>query len=131
DQTVSRSFNRWGQVISETDDRGNVTRYEYTLNGIPTATIDPLGRTTFFEYDSQDQLTAIRTAVGEATYLAYNDFGQVIEIRSGGPSAIDGPADELADEPIGSQSVQFVYNRFGDLESLTDADRRTRSMEYD
>ncbi|MDR2643012.1 MAG: hypothetical protein LBC74_09480, partial [Planctomycetaceae bacterium] len=65
-----RTFNAEGQVISETDNAGNRTHYEYNDAGQLSKKITPQKNTTEFRYDKEFRLTFEIDATGKRT--AYN-----------------------------------------------------------
>ena len=118
DVTVRRTYNQWGQVTSETDNRGNVTRYLYNSEGVPTSTINPDGSSTYFSYDDKFNLTYTSSSSGGATSMTYDKAGQVTEVRTGDFSA-------------SGNVVKLKYNRFGEMTETEDTEQNKRSIAYD
>ena len=118
DITVRRTYNQWGQVTSETDDRGNVTRYLYNSEGVPTSTVNPDGSSTYYSYDDKFNLTYTSSSAGGATSMTYDKAGQVTEVRSGDLSA-------------NGNVVKLNYNRFGEVIETQDTEQNKRSIAYD
>ncbi len=76
--TWLKSYDAKGQVTSETNPLGHVTRTEYDANGKVTATVDALGRRTTYEFDALGN--AIRTVYpdGSSDATTYDANGNVL-----------------------------------------------------
>lgn len=118
DITVRRTYNQWGQVTSETDSRGNVTRYMYNSQGVPTSTINPDGSSTNYSFDDKFNLTYTSSSSGGATSMSYDTAGQVTEVRSGDFSA-------------SGNVIKLKYNRFGEVIETQDTEQNNRSINFD
>ncbi|XZE20921.1 putative Ig domain-containing protein [Pirellulaceae bacterium SH449] len=118
DQVVKFTFNQWGQRTSETDSRGHVTRTIYDNQGYPRQNIDVFGNATTFAFHD-DQLVGTTDHLGNSTTFGYDSFGNITHVTQSNWS-------------VGTSTTSsMVYNTFGDIIAMTDADGNSRSMQYD
>jgi len=124
-----------GQRSTETNELGEVTRFEHDANGHLAKTTfpdgstrlqtwdgsghllsqaDELGNTTRFSYDAKGRLITVQQADGTALEATYSDFGQVTHYTT----------------PAGA-STELSYDGAGHLISQTDPAGRTRQYTYD
>ncbi len=85
DLVIRRTFNHLGQMVSETDVRGNVTRHIYTAEGTYYGTVHPTGVTEYFQYDSKENLVMTGSSAGAAERISYDGNGNVIRMIKGIP----------------------------------------------
>lgn len=118
DQVVRFTFNQWGQRTSETDSRGNVSRTTYDNQGYPRQNIDVFGNSTTYTFH-EDQLIGTTDHLGNSTTFGYDSFGNITHVTQSNWS-------------VGTSTTSsMVYNTFGDIIAMTDADGNSRSMQYD
>jgi len=79
DQTVSYTYNPAGQLLTDTDVNGIVTKRSYDSRNRLTKTIRN-GRTQNFSYTAQGQIDSIKDELGRTTRFAYNDKNQPTQI---------------------------------------------------
>jgi YD repeat-containing protein len=97
---IVRTYDRWGNLLSQTDPRNNawVTKYAYNANNQITRQTDALGNVTNIHYDKLGRQIAVRDAIGNVNEQVYDQAGHVVkEVR----------ADNTA--------VTHTYDIFGDL----------------
>ena len=72
---VAAAYDALGRIISETDERGNATRYEYDPCGCRERlgkVTDALGRVTTYTFDAAGRLVSTRDAAGRETRFTYD-----------------------------------------------------------
>jgi RHS repeat-associated protein len=132
---VGRVYDAEGNVLSETDFAGNLTRYVYDAADRLIQTIfpdgtteqrlydaasnliqitDALGRTTRFGYDAAQRQTSITDALGNVIVKQYDAVGNLIALI----------------DPLG-HSTQFTYDAGNQLTRTTFADGSTEQRFYD
>ncbi len=119
---VSRTFDRWGNELSETDPRDAqwVTSYQYNAENkvVSETTPGPAdggeGGTTYTDYDADGREVASRDADGNTTYTVYDAAGNAVRTLQ-------------ADGGV----VNNTYDVFGDKTSTTDALGNETIMTFD
>jgi YD repeat-containing protein len=109
-------------LISQTDPRGNVTRFEYDALDRRVAEIvdDPdgagllLGAATYFSYDFAGQLTSVRDPRNQVTQFGYDGLGRQTSVV----------------DALGHES-RTAYDAAGNVVSQTDANGNVTLYEYD
>lgn len=110
------SYNEFGQPVTVTDTRGEITRYVYDdkLHQV-TSLVSSTGIATSYNYDSKGNLLATTTPTGEKTLLNYLARGQVDKIRN----------------KSGLLLIDNEYDTQGNLISVTNTDAKLNRFEYD
>jgi len=112
--TTSNTYDLYGNVLTETDGEGNVTRYEYDGWGRMIARVDPLGRRTEYVLDSRGNTLAEIGPKGDTTKFSYDvNDNQVMSVS-----------------PLGDTTTT-TYNEFDKAASTTDARGNVTRYEYD
>lgn len=111
------SYDANGNVISTTNEEGDVTEYEYDelnrlIKGIQHVAGDDI--VTEYTYDSHDNLTIVLDAKGHTTTYDYDDFKEVLSTTS---------------PDTGTNT--FVYDKGGNLKQKTDAKVVPITYSYD
>ncbi|QJD85852.1 RHS repeat protein [Cohnella herbarum] len=75
------SYNYVGDLLSETDARGGVTRYEYDNQSRRIKKIDALGNETGYVYNALDQISQQTEPGGKVTRILYDTAGRKSEQR--------------------------------------------------
>lgn len=90
-----------GRLVSRTDGRGGVTRYEYDGEGRCVSRTDRCGGEWFFVYDRQGRRTGMTLPSGETVRTEYDDFGRI------------------ESESCAKTRVSYEYDEFGDLVAIS------------
>ncbi|UBF29556.1 hypothetical protein K9N68_14015 [Kovacikia minuta CCNUW1] len=102
-----------GDVLTETDPLGNVTRYTYDSYGNVLTTTDPTGLTVTNTYDAKGNLKEIKGQSSGTKTFNYDASGNLKEMQDG----------------VGKTT--FDYDSFGNLISQTDASGNVTTYTYD
>lgn len=81
--TISRSYDAAGRLVSSTDAVGDHTSYSYDGDNELTQTTDPAGGTTSFSYDADGNLLQIQDARADRTTMTYDPLGRMLTRRDG------------------------------------------------
>jgi|HubBroStandDraft_6_1064221.scaffolds.fasta_scaffold02149_4 RHS repeat-associated protein len=141
---ISKTFDNYGNVLTVTDELGNVTSYTYDSNqnmlsksvqansglattsytynsfGEPLTITDPLGNTTTNTYDAHGNLlTVIAPApngntAASVTQFAYNSLGELTQIT----------------DPLG-RPTKLTYTSAGLISTITDPQQNVTTYQYD
>ncbi|MFJ8582118.1 RHS repeat-associated core domain-containing protein [Micromonospora sp. NPDC093277] len=118
--TIRRQYNIAGEVVSETDARGNTTTYEYDRGGnLVKATPPKTGSTpepVTYTYDLAGQLTSTTDATGAVTQFAYDALGR--------PVATTRVVRQPEGEPI-EYITSIDYDRSGGVTTVSPGGYRT------
>jgi RHS repeat-associated protein len=153
--TSSLTYDKLGQVISQTNQLGNTTSYEYDERNRNTAVIDALGQRTSYGYDLIGNLTSIKDAnlhitsyeydalnrrtatiipLGQRSITSYDAIGNVTSSTDFNGQTITYTYDvmnRLKTNQLGTNnSVTYFYTQNGQLSSTIDT-RGTTSYNYD
>lgn len=119
------AYDAKGQLVSRTDPRGKVTRYEYDTHGDRTAEVAPTGRRTEMTYDGTGRLASVVDPRGTVaggnkdayrTRYVYNEQSQITEVWQPGKAQPSRTVyDELGNvavttDPLGN-STRFTYDK--------------------
>ena len=111
----SQSYDKAGNVATQTNGRGQVTRYAYDLLNRETSVTNPLGRTTSYGYDPAGNRTSLTDPQGRVTSYGYDASNELTAIRYS-----DGV----------TPNVMYAYNAAGQRTSMTDG-TGTTTYTYD
>ena len=115
-------YDELGRRVSETDQAGRTTRFEYDAVGRLTAVVDALDQRTSYTYDEQGNRTSQTDANGHVTRFEYDSAG---------------PGDEAHPAPVAvgrARAAAFetkTYDAAGNLETRTDFLGRTTTYAYE
>ena len=109
------SYDALGRLITERDEHGNVTRYEYDKSHRVTKIIAPLGATTEYLYDAAGQLLRVTDPLGRTTTYAYDGAGRLSSVLL----------------PGASNPTTYQYDTLGNLRFVTDPLGHTTEYQYD
>jgi len=157
--SVSRTYDPNGNVLSETGQKGTVTKYAYNASGLPSSitgvnqqsstytwnpdgtmasTTDALGNTRTFAYDSTKRMTSTVNPNGGTTGYVRDKSttGPMLAIIppvTGESTTIDGDQnDELARVVISTGGVYTsTYTATGQLSTFADPLNDTKTYAYD
>jgi len=115
---LGNSSNRFidaaGRLLSVTNPRGNLTRYDYDgLNRLKKVT-DPLGGMTQFDYDPNGNLLSLSDAKSNPTIYTYDNMDRL----------------ETRKDPL-LQLESYQYNENGNLIEFTDRKGQVTTFQYD
>lgn len=75
----ANEFDRWGRVLSQVDNRGRTTSYEYRDDGVSVDVADDGGPPNVMVHDRRGRMTAMIDGVGNTMRLAYDDDDNVVQ----------------------------------------------------
>ncbi|MGA1869448.1 MAG: RHS repeat-associated core domain-containing protein [bacterium] len=113
-------YNRYSDLLEETNERGVVTRYSYDNRGNRIKMIEAAGteyeRITHYTYDEQGKgnLECITLPDGSEIRMEYDDYDHMIKITD-------------AENNI----IEYTYDDVGNIISKKDADENVWQYEYD
>jgi len=101
---TSRTFDKLGRVLTETDALGGIVSYEYDAFGEVTKVTDARGYATTKTYDRLGRLLSVTDALGNVTSHDYSVFGDLLTVTRG------------------AATTSFDYDRLGRVVKTTDAE---------
>ncbi|MEH2135667.1 RHS repeat-associated core domain-containing protein [Nostoc sp.] len=123
-------------IIDVTDANGKTTRLEFTSTGQINNIKDPLNRVTSFTYDTNDNLAQV-TAPGNTIYkYSYDTEGRLLSQTDPLNQTVSFTYGANSDSPTSvtdqrGQKLQYSYNTYGELNSITYADGKSETFSYD
>jgi RHS repeat-associated protein len=111
--TTTSTYDADGDILTETDPLGNVTRYTYDSYGNVLTTTDPTGLTVTNTYDTRGNLKEIKGQASGTMNFGYDAFGNLKEMQDG------------------AGKTTFDYDSSGNLISQTDASGKVNTYTYD
>lgn len=115
--TETFSYNDAGQITAVTDGNGHMTTYGYDAEGNQTSEKDAAGETKWI-YNATHDIVSMTTARGETTTIERDPNGNVESISRPGPEKT-------------TQTYSFSFDKYGQLEDITDPLKRTWTFAYD
>jgi RHS repeat-associated protein len=113
-RSFAYTYNAFGQVLTATDPRGNVTQYAYDARGDLTSVTDALGHVTnITSYDGNGRPLTIVDPNGVTTSLTYDPRGR------------------LTSRTVGTLTTAYGYNKTGNLNRVTQPDGSYLAYSYD
>lgn len=124
-----------GSLLTETDERGNVTAYETDVCGRITKITCADGSTVSYGYDRLGRLTEMTDQLGTTTRLSYDANGNVVQLWDDESRIYTYDYDKLdrlvkSTDPMGG-TVLYAYDAVGNLLSVTDELGNTTNYGYD
>lgn len=119
----TRQLDLRDRVIAETDQNGTTTRYQYTIDSLPTKITTDYGQTTTRTYDPVTrELLQTRTdsPIGEPVHTAFE-----YHPTTGALAAVWDPADRAGTE------IRYVYDGLGNLLTTRYPDGRSIRSTFD
>ena len=114
DAEILRTYDDCGNMTSETDPEGNITRFTYDCAGNLASRQDPNGNVWNFTYDDAGNLRSAADPLGNRTVYEYDDAGKLVR----------------TEDPRGNET-SYSYDERGRTVGVTDANGNTASTEYD
>ncbi len=113
-RSFAYTYNATGEVLTETDPRGNVTSYAYDSKGNRTSVTDALGHVTSTpSYDANGRPLTIIDPNGVTTSLTYNKRGW------------------LMSRTAGTLQTDYIHDKAGNLIQVTQPDGSYLTYSYD
>ncbi|MCL2622290.1 MAG: putative Ig domain-containing protein, partial [Planctomycetaceae bacterium] len=113
--TTKYTYDANSNKLTETDARGNITRYAYNQYGQVTSTSSG-GVTTYTYYNSQTGLPTSTTDIyGNTTSYGFDARGNLTTLKNSS----------------GVPLISSSYNKYGEVASITSVNGRTTNMDYD
>ncbi|MBO9713324.1 LysM peptidoglycan-binding domain-containing protein [Sphingomonas sp.] len=128
--STARTFDRLGQLLSETDAIGGVTSYQYDAFGNAVKVTDARGNSSYRYYDKLGRAVASRDAENYVAEIAYTVFGEMLSttqhsVRTTSAVTIGGAAPSWTWDTSGGAdapaTTSFEYDRLGRVTKSTDA----------
>ncbi|MBD5528485.1 MAG: DNRLRE domain-containing protein [Lachnospiraceae bacterium] len=124
-----------GSLLTETDERGNVTSYETDLCGRTTKVTYADGSMVSYAYDRLGRLTEVTNQLGTITRLSYDANGNVVRLWDDESRVYTYVYDRLdrlvkSTDSMGG-TVLYTYDALGSLLSVTDELGNTTDYGYD
>jgi len=142
--TTTHFYDEAGRLIQVIDPGGHTTQYVYDRNGNLTEKITPNEFSDFngtdpivYTYDEYNQLTQTNYPDGKVVTFSYDYVGNMIGWDDGTLSGsniydeLNRPTQVATNYPDFSKTVVYTYNRFGEKETLTDAEGQVTTYNYD
>ena len=122
---TSWTYDRVGQVTTETDAQNAVTRHQYDAYGNRVRTINPRGHATYRYFDKLNRVVVVRDAENFVTETAYTAFGEVASVKRAFNRATDTAS--VSTPPVygahGLDAItRFEYDRLGRVTATIDAE---------
>jgi YD repeat-containing protein len=123
-EVTTRSYDRLGRILTQTDRLGSVTSYQYNAFGEAAKVTDARGNSTWNYFDRLGRLTATRDRENYVTETAYNVFGDALSVtrrynRANNVASVSVPPTYVAHAQDSTTTLE--YDRLGRLVKTTDA----------
>lgn len=129
------TYDRVGQMLSETNAQNAVTRHQYDAHGNRVRTTDARGNATYRYFDKLNRVVVVRDAENYVTETAYNGFGDIASVKRAYNRATN--AASVATRPTGhgthalDATTRFEYDRLGRVVKTIDAEGYAESYTLD
>lgn len=112
--TMSYTYDKRGNKLTQTDAEGNVTSYEYDALGRMTKQTAPGNKVTTYEYDEVGQLLKTTDPMGNITTSTYNNGGKT-----------------LTSTDVAGNMTSYEYDGMGRVSKQINSDDTFITYEYD
>ena len=120
---ILKTFDSYGNVLTRTDELGNVTSYTYDANQNPLTISVQSGPYTFatttYTYNSFGEPLTITDPLGNTTTNTYDAHGNLVSVIAPAPNG-----------NTAASVTQFAYNSLGELTQITDPLGRPTKITY-
>ena len=123
---INWTYDRVGQMVTETRAYDVVTRHRYDAFGNRVRTTDPRGNATYRYFDRLNRIEAVRDAEDYVTETSYTTFGEIAWVKRAYDRATN--VADVATRPTGhganvlDAKTAFEYDRLGRLTATIDAE---------
>ncbi|MDD5748598.1 MAG: right-handed parallel beta-helix repeat-containing protein [Actinomycetota bacterium] len=129
------SYDAVGRMISETDPLGNTTTHLYDACGREISTTDPMGHETTNTYDALGRIIQTTDPEGNETTSTYDALGNLISETDPEGNTITYSYDSMnrlisSTDPEG-RVISYTYDLNGNKTSITDGEGSTTTLSYD
>lgn len=122
------AYDVWGNRVSDTDELGNVARYEYDGGNRIVARVNPLGQRTEYVYDGLGHLVKQIDTLGNQTEWTYTN-GRVYTVK--GSAGAAGCSTCALAAGTTDMPGSYSWSISGLLMSFTDLEGKVTRYEYD
>ena len=112
--TTYYEYDERGNVLSETDALGYVSKYTYDLNNNITSYTTPGNETYFYTYDQNKNLVSETDPIGRTIEFVYDEAKHPVELKM-----------------ANGKSILSEYDVYGNVTSITDGDGYRTEYKYD
>lgn len=127
-------YNDYFQIITEVDELGKKTQYEYDDLGNTTKHVHPDGSEVALSYDGNNNITQVTDVMGENWQYVYNNQNQLVEeVNPQGHKTLyyyNETALASVTDPAGNR-FSFDYDQFENVRSISDSQGVETQWEYD
>ena len=128
------TYDEYGNKLTETDENGNTTTYEYDENYNISSITNALNQKQYYTYDSQNRVTGVKDANGILASISYDDYGNITDTKadSGYDVSYTYENKQLTgiSDSIG-KIVQYTNDDSGNPITITDAEGNVTHFTYD
>ncbi|MCL2424889.1 MAG: DUF6531 domain-containing protein [Oscillospiraceae bacterium] len=133
-QVTTWDRNKCGDVVKKSTPLGGESHYKYDSMGNLISQIDEEGLETLYEYNLANKLTKVAYADGKTVELSYNPLRQLTELKDWlGTTKIEvdplGRATKVTDHD--ENVVEYAWDKLSRRESVTYPDKSTVNYGYD
>ncbi|MDH3976669.1 MAG: hypothetical protein OEV42_20590, partial [Deltaproteobacteria bacterium] len=124
-----------GNLISQTDEEGKVTTFEYDKQNRRTKVIQPGGIETGYAYDKSGNVTSLTDPLGRITATAYDAWNRPWQVTDAdgyvSTTWYDGEGKEVRIIDGNGYAKRFVRNELGLVEKAIDGELNSTLYTYD
>jgi YD repeat-containing protein len=124
-EVTTRTYDRLGRMLTETDRLGGITSYQYNAFGEAVKVTDARGNATYNHHDRLGRVTVSRDRENYVTETAYNVFGDAVSVTRRYNRANNAASVSVAPTYVAhaqDATTTFEYDRLGRVVKTTDAE---------